>query len=588
MDKAYKPSSWDLSDILPKDFDAKCDEIKKLAKKFCRCKNRLNPRIGAEELKKILKLFDRINMELHIIETAYSMRFGEDTADSESSRMLANADRFSEEIRNKIDFFDSWVLGLSHKGLRRVLSRAGEYKPYIKSTYRSSKFLLDGDIEDTLCLKEAISSPLRSRLYDQIVSCFRYPMAVDGQDSMLSTKELLQQRSDPDSAKRADAYERILHKYSEFAHVLAEIYTAEARDWHNEYVKTRKYPSPMSVVNSENGVPDSTVDTLLASCRRNRSVFQRHFKLKAKACGLEGRISIADTDAPMFGHYRKLSFDESVRTVMDAFSSFSQRFACLAKKVIESKHLHSINKLNQTEGAFCQWVAPGFVPYVNVAFEDGLDFAQNLAHELGHAVQYQLIGEKQNWLTGETTTVLAETVSIFSEQLLLEHMISHAHDDSARKNLLGLQLDNAYQSTVEQAYNVLFEKDAHEMINSAQGAGLEQLSGLYHSHLKEKLGGSIAIPGHFKNYWLAIAHIFDTPFYCYSYPFGYLVSLILNQKRKSQGFVRDFERVISYGSSVPTARAFKELGIDINSNSLWQDGFDILNEKVSYLESLCR
>ena len=589
MNESYKPESWDLSDVLPKDFDAKCEDIRKLVKRFCRYRSKLSPSMRECELMRSLKLFDKINTELEVIGSAYTLRFYEDTSDSESSRMLANANRFAEEIRNKIDFFDSWILNLSQKGLRRVLSHSGEYKSYIKDMAKSEKYSLEGDVEDALSLKESTGSALRSRLYYQIVSGFRYPEVVGGENRMLSTSELMQRYSDTDPAKRADAYGRILQEYSKFAHVLAELYSAEVQDWDKEYVKTRKHRSTMSVVNFENEISDSAVDTLLAVCRRNRDVFQRYFKLKARVCGLEGKFSLSDVDAPMFSLDRKFGFGEAVSEVINSFSSFSSKFGCLAKRVLDSGHLHSLNRANQIESTFCMGVAPGVVPYVYIVPDVRLEYVQTLAHELGHAVHYQLIGEKQNSLVGEANNVIAETVSAFSEQLLFEHIISHADDDSVRKALLAFQLGN-YQETVSQAYNVLFEKAAHEMLNSAQGAGHKQISDLYYSQLKEQFGDSMIIPDQFKDYWLVISHIFEAPFYCYSYSFGYLMSLILNQKRKSEGpeFVREFERVISYGNSVPTARVFKELGIDINSSRLWQKGFDILDEKFGYLESLCR
>ena len=100
-----------------------------------------------------------------------------------------------------------------------------------------------------------------------------------------------------------------------------------------------------------------------------------------------------------------------------------------------------------------------------------------MAHELGHAVHALMAGD-HSILTFHSTLPLAETASVFSEQLLTDRLLEEEPDAAVRRDLLVSALDDAYATVTRQAYFVLFERQAHEMI--AQGVTADELSrGLY-------------------------------------------------------------------------------------------------------------
>ncbi len=81
---------------------------------------------------------------------------------------------------------------------------------------------------------------------------------------------------------------------------------------------------------------------------------------------------------------------------------------------------------------------------------------------------------------------------------------------------------------------------------------------------------------------------YHTPFYCYAYAFGNLLSLALYERYTKEGraFVPDYARILSYGGSAAPAEILEEAGFDIHSEKFWKSGFDVIGRMVGLLKNL--
>ena len=149
-----------------------------------------------------------------------------------------------------------------------------------------------------------------------------------------------------------------------------------------------------------------------------------------------------------------------------------------------------------------------------------------------------------------------------------------------KEELLMKKLDDIYASIIRQMGFIIFEKTAHEMI--MQGKSLEEISDEYLNQLNQQLG--MKIDPIFKYEWLYIPHIFHTPFYCYAYAFGNLMTLALYHKYKQDaGFLEKIENMLSLGGSKSPMEITREAGIDISKKEFWQEGFDMIKEMVNLI-----
>jgi oligoendopeptidase F len=210
-----------------------------------------------------------------------------------------------------------------------------------------------------------------------------------------------------------------------------------------------------------------------------------------------------------------------------------------------------------------------------------------IIHELGHGIHDLFAGEKQQDLERHASVTICETASIFSEMLMSDRMLHESADNEEKKSILIQFLDNQYASINRQAYFVIFEKYAHEQIQ--KGVTKEVLDEYYYKMLREQFG-SMEVPEIFRHEWNYIPHIYESPFYCYSYAWGNLFVLSLYDMYKKDGkkFIDRYIELLSAGGSDSPANLMRKLGADPESEEFWQRGFNIIKEEVEELKKLAK
>jgi oligoendopeptidase F len=185
----------------------------------------------------------------------------------------------------------------------------------------------------------------------------------------------------------------------------------------------------------------------------------------------------------------------------------------------------------------------------------------------------------------EAPLPLAETASVFAE-MLLNDKLSKRITRKERRILLAEQIDDMYATIMRQAYFTIFEIDAHKAI-AEQNATIDKVSELYLNNLNEQFGNSMDVSKDFQWEWLYIPHFYHSPFYCYAYSFGNLLVLSLYQQFKSeekQSFIPKYFNILSAGGSRKPEHLLKESGMDISKHEFWQQGFDLVAEKIQELK----
>jgi oligoendopeptidase F len=153
--------------------------------------------------------------------------------------------------------------------------------------------------------------------------------------------------------------------------------------------------------------------------------------------------------------------------------------------------------------------------------------------------------------------------------------------------LLAEQIDDMYATIMRQAYFTLFEADAHRVIGE-QDATIDQVSKIYADNLSEQFGSSVQVSDEFAWEWVYIPHFYHTPFYCYAYSFGNLLVLSLYRQYMLEGrqFVPRYLGILAAGGSRKPEELLMDAGMDISKEEFWQQGFDLVREKIQQLKGL--
>ncbi|HEX5186854.1 MAG TPA: M3 family metallopeptidase, partial [Nitrososphaeraceae archaeon] len=131
------------------------------------------------------------------------------------------------------------------------------------------------------------------------------------------------------------------------------------------------------------------------------------------------------------------------------------------------------------------------------------------------------------------------------------------------------------------------EIDAHNQVME-NNANIDDISSIYKNNLLDQFGNSLIVSDDFRWEWVYIPHFYHSPFYCYAYSFGNLLvlSLFNMYKKEGESFIPKYFNLLSAGGSKNPESLLNEIGFDISNKRFWQQGFDLLYEKITELERI--
>jgi oligoendopeptidase F len=585
---AYQSTRWSLSDLFEApnspDMQAALAQIEALVAQFESHRERLQADISIETFMSIIKDYEAIN---HLARRVYGfagLSFAADTQDQAIQAFMARIDQMVAELENRTLFFSLWWKALDEAEAIRLMAVAGDYRYWLEEMRRFKPHTLSEAEEKIVNIKNVTGVNALSNLYDSITNRYTFKLTVDGEEQELTRGEVMVYARSSDPDLRSASYQELYRIYGEDGPILGQIYQTMVRDWRNEQVELRHYASPIAARNLSNDIPDEVVDTLLDVCQRNAGLFQRFFRLKARLLGMP-RLRRYDIYAPVVKSDKSYEFGQAAGMVMDSFQRFDVRFANLARRVFEDRHLDSEVRKGKRSGAFCWTVIPERSPWVLLNYQGRPDDVATMAHELGHAI-HSMLAEHHTIFTQQASLPLAETASTFGEMMLVDRLLADEQDEAVRRDLLFKQVDDAYATILRQAFFALFERQAHAMIK--EGASIDDLSKAYQQNLQQQFGEAVELSDEFRWEWVSIPHIYHTPFYVYAYAFGQLLVLSLYRQFREEGesFKPRYIEILSAGGSDSPASILSRAGIDIYQDAFWQGGFDVVSGLIDQLEAL--
>lgn len=547
--------------------------------------NKLNPTMSVELFNEYIDFDESISIKISKIYAYVALQKYKDET-NESAKF--NIDKIRnlivklEELTQKIE---NWLRGvpvedmdlLDDENAKRLFNSVSGLEYILNYNRLAKKYTLSEKEENILSKCSISGSAILSDLKDVIENEFEYDFKVEGKKAKkIKTRDEISKYVHSSNAKeRKAAHVSLLSKYKENKEKFFLFYKSVVKEVENNVI-LRSYKSPISMRNFDNNISDSAVDTLLKVCKDNRFIYQDYFKYKAVKLDTK-KLSRFDVYAPIKNRtsITKYSLDKALNLTLSCFKEFSEGFSDAMKLVLDSNHFDSEPQKNKTSGAFCLTPSSDIPPYVLTNYTNTLRDVSTIAHEFGHAI-HSVYSSKQRFDAQDAPLPLAETASTFCELLVFESLLKNAEDKKERENLISDKLADSFATVLRQNYFVLFELKAHELIS--KGIKLEELCDVYFDLLKEQFGEEVEIDEIFRYEWLAIPHIFDRPFYCYSYSFGDLLTLSLYSiyKKEGKAFVPKLEKILSYGGSKAPEEILLEVGIDINKEEFWQGSFDLI------------
>ena len=455
------------------------------------------------------------------------------------------------------------------------------YAPWVRDVRAFRPFQLSDEVERLLHEKQVAGRAAWMRLFDETMAALRFPV----QGKTLTSADALNLLSDKEREVRKAAAQALGTVLGENVRTFALITNTLAKDKEIED-QWRGFERPISARNLGNRVEDEVVDALIAAVEESAPrLAHRYYALKARWMGVD-RLDYWDRTAPLpEDDDRLIGWDEAAETVFAAYRAFSPELGGIGRRFFENDWIDAPVRNGKSPGAFAHPTVPGAHPYLLLNYQGKTRDVMILAHELGHGV-HQVLAGGQGLLMAETPLTLAETASVFGEQLTFRALLDAEGDPVRRRVMLAGKVEDMLNTVVRQVAFCAFERRVHEERRSGELTP-DRLSEHWLAVQGESLGPALRFHDEYRHYWTYIPHFIHAPFYVYAYAFGEcLVNALYGVYRaEPAGFEQKYLDMLRAGGSLRHRELLTPFGLDASDPAFWSLGLDVIAGFVDELEA---
>lgn len=288
---------------------------------------------------------------------------------------------------------------------------------------------------------------------------------------------------------------------------------------------------------------------------------------------------------------RKYDYIDTLFNISASYAQMDPAFRDIFNRTVESGSIdvYPNPEGGKSPGGYCQdMCALGRPSLIFMNYNGLMDDQRTLTHEMGHAINFYLMGASVNYLYCDGTEYEMEIPSTFNEELFVDYALANYDRDTALALLADTIADYENYFTFQPMITE-FEKKAHELCLSQGGANGSELNGLWTNLSKEYRSSLVDYYPEDSAQWTYIGHIYFTNnYYTFSYALSKAVSLSLFKMYKDdpESFNRNYIAYLSAGTSMtPPEKLKRFFGIEIDRN-LFEGAMDVVALRVQQLQQL--
>ncbi len=517
--------------------------------------------------------------------------FALDTQNQDVIKKNQEFDDFVTRLSNELIFVDQEIKDISYEKMIEFSKKEElkDYKNWFVQKANSVKYLLDEKTEFALNIKSNAVSNVLSSLHEELTWSFVFRLNIDWKTKVLTEDEVRNLRLSANPETRKKAFDAIRKKYldKKVQISLGNVYASVVKDWITD-VKLRWFKSVMGPRNNSEEISDEVIEKLLEQVTKSFHLYQRYNKLKAKLLGKD-KLQYYDVLAPISNKDKKIDFQEWISLILDCMKNFDQEFAEFTKEMFTSWQVDVFPKRWKRWGAFASY-DKDHKSFVFLNYSDSLDDVSTIAHEFWHAIHWYF-SQSQKRKVYDTGLCLAETASVFNELVFADYIKWKLEDDE-KVAFLAKQIENAFATSFRQIQYVNFEKRVHESFYNWENLTYADFNKIWRQTQVEMSGDTIDydVPEEKESSWSWIPHIFASPFYCYSYSFGNILSFSLYQRYKQEwkDFIPKYKNILKAWGSMTPYDLLQTIWIDISSDKFYQDWIKVIEKMIDDLEDLIK
>ncbi|KZE51030.1 M3 family metallopeptidase [Rossellomorea marisflavi] len=363
----------------------------------------------------------------------------------------------------------------------------------------------------------------------------------------------------------------------------------EAASIYNEMVGLRLEDQKRDHVNylddslGANGISSATLHAMWDAVDSHLDEFSDYLTLKANEAGKE-KLSWLELMTASENALPKVPYPQAIERTLNSLATIDPKMSEFVKETLTNNWVDAETRPGKPFGGFCAPFLTQGESRISLSYDNSLDSARRLAHELGHTWHFKQMKTRNTLRSLDETLemTMAESASILFETALIEDVIKGTHEPAIKKSILGWKVEQSinYLMSIRAAY--LFETAFYEKRKSGP-LPAEEMEALLLDSQQKVYGNRLA--SYEPCLWMKYPHFFraDLSFYNYPYSFGFLFSIgLLELARKRDGFARSFQAFLSETGMLPLEELTKKhFNIDLSHPAFWEQTMRRVVEDVN-------
>jgi oligoendopeptidase F len=548
---------------------------------------------GGEGLLAALKLRDDIGQLEYKVWYFASLWYDQDQRDNQINAKRQRVQILFAKAAQAAAWFDPELLAIPIQSVQAWMGASpalAVYRFAIEDLYRQQEHVLDDKGEHLLSLSSRFSTSPNDAYAALSTADVKYPKVrlPSGPEVQLTYGQyraiLATNRSQTD---RAAVFQEFHKLYEASANTYASLYNGVLqRDlFHSQ---ARGYASTLDAALHGNNIPTAVVENLIATTKTGVAPLQRYHRLRRHALKLDTYHSY-DTSIPLVDFDRKYPYDAVLEWLPTSVATLGADYQRRMREILGGQCIDVYENPGKRSGAYSAPVY-GAQPYMLLNYNDTLDAAFTLAHEMGHSMHTVLSHANQPFVYAGYTIFVAEVPSTLSEALFLNYMLAHTSDEHERVVLLTHAIDGIVSTFFTQVMFADYELQAHRLAEEGKPVTADVLGEIYFGLLKAYHGDALDYDEASRFTWARIPHFYSTPYYVYQYATCFASSAQIMKEISSgaeasrSAAVDRYLGLLRSGGSDHPMTLLQRAGVDLSKPETVRATIDQLDSLVTELE----
>ena len=563
-DRAHQ---WKLEDIFPNNgaWEAEYKQADAAIAEAAAWAGRLSE--SAATLLAALKSISHASFMVERLFTYARMRRDEDNANTLYQGMTDRAGAISVRLQSALAWTDPEVLAIEPAKLEGFFAEEaglGLFRHSIDEITRNRAHTLSAEEEKLLAMAgEALEGA--GTVFTMLNNAdLKFPTIKDenGADVQITHGRFIPLLESKDRRVRKDAFEGLYHTYGSFrntvtatlaSNVKAEVFLAQAH----------KFDTTLEGSLHGDAVPVAVYDSLIAAVRAHLPTLHRYMGLRKRVLGLD-ELHMYDLYVPMIDDVEmKVTYPEACKMLLEGLKPLGPDYIAILGRSFSEGWIDVFENQGKTSGAY-SWGVWGTHPYVLLNWNDTVDNAFTLAHEMGHAMHSYLSDTNLPYEQAQYPILLAEIASTCNEYIFMDYMLGKTTDKRERLYLMNHFLEQIRTTVIRQVMFAEFEKIIHTMQEQGEALTSESLCAAYRQLNLDYYGPDMVVDHEIDMEWARIPHFYGA-YYVYKYATGFAsaVSLAEMVLRGGEPERRRYLKLLSSGGRDYPLNLLREAGVDL-------------------------